>query len=72
MRFVDLANQFQARIAVRKGDFMVDGKNPMEMMLLEATQGTELELQADGDDAGFAVQALADLVETEFEDKHDS
>lgn len=66
MRFVDLANQFRASITVRKKDQLVDGKNPMEMMLLEATQGTMLELTADGPDAAPAVEALAQLVRSGF------
>lgn len=66
MRFVDLAKQFQSRVLVRKGNYAVDGKNPMEMMLLEATHGTLLELLADGEDADGAVQALAALVENGF------
>ncbi len=66
MRFVDLASQFQSRITVRKKDQTVDGKNPMEMMLLEATKGTVLELQAEGPDEGPAVEALARLVQSGF------
>lgn len=62
MRFVDIAGQFQSSILVKKGNRVVDGKNPMEMMLLEATQGTELELRAEGPDAAAAIEALADLV----------
>jgi len=66
MRFVDLANQYQSRVAVKKGNCVVDGKNPMEMMLLEATQGTCLELMAEGADAAQAIDALAKLVESGF------
>ncbi len=66
MRFVDLASQFQASVTVRKGARVVDGKNPMEMMLLEATQGTVLEILADGPDADGAVDALARLVQSGF------
>lgn len=66
MRFVDLANQFQAGIRVKKGDRVVDGKNPMEMMLLEATQGTELELLIDGEDAENAAETLAKLIDEGF------
>jgi phosphocarrier protein len=62
MRFVDLASQFESRVRVRKGKCIVDGKNPMEMMLLEATRGTELEILAEGKDAGEALEALAKLV----------
>ena len=66
MRFVDLASQFQSQVIVRKGARTVDGKNPMEMMLLEATQGTVLEIQASGPDADSAVDALAGLIENGF------
>lgn len=66
MQFVDLANQFRSRVVVRKGNHAVDGKNPMEMMLLEAVRGTELEIQAAGADAEEAVEALAALVKSGF------
>jgi phosphotransferase system HPr-like phosphotransfer protein len=46
-RFVDLAKQFGSHIRVRKGNYIANGKDSMAMMLLEATQGTELELLAD-------------------------
>jgi phosphotransferase system HPr (HPr) family protein len=66
MRFVDVASQFQCRVLVRKGEHVVDGKNPMEMMLLEATKGTELEIVAEGDDSAEALDALVGLVESGF------
>lgn len=66
MRFVDLAFQYQSSISVRKGELAVDGKSPMEMILLEATQGTRLTLEAHGHDAAQAVEALAKLVADGF------
>lgn len=66
MRFVDLAGQFQSRILIKRGDRLVDAKNPMEMMLLEATKGTRLEVLADGEDAEDAIRALAELVRAGF------
>jgi phosphotransferase system HPr (HPr) family protein len=66
MQFVDLANQFRSRILVRKGNHVVDGKSPMEMMLLEAIRGTQLDIQAKGTDAEDAVEALATLVKGGF------
>jgi len=68
MQFVDLANQFSSAICVRKDQLEVDGKSAMEMMLLEATQGTELQLVAVGPDAPEAVAALAELVERGFDE----
>jgi phosphocarrier protein len=70
MKFVDTAGRFQSHILVRKGNRVVDGKNPMEMMLLEASQGTVLELQAEGPDAADALEALAGLVAGGFGEMH--
>ena len=66
MQFVDLSNQFQARILVKKGSHAVDGKNPMELMLLEAVRETELEIQANGEDAAQAIDALTELIRNGF------
>lgn len=66
MRFVDLASRFQSQVRVKKGDCVVDGKNPMEMMLLEASQGSQMELRTCGPDALGAIDALADLFASGF------
>jgi phosphocarrier protein len=66
MRFVDLASQFDSNIKIRKGKKVVDGKSPMEMMLLEATHGTRLHLVADGHDAQAAITALCGLIDSKF------
>ena len=65
-QFVDVASQFQSSIQVRKGEFVANGKDSMDMMLLEAPQGTKLEILADGPDAKEAVEALAALVMSGF------
>ncbi len=65
-RFVDLAARFTCSIRIKKGELEVDGKSPMEMMLLEATQGTVLRLVASGEDALSAIDALESLVKSEF------
>jgi phosphocarrier protein len=69
MQFVDLANQFRAKVTVSKGGeepYDADGKSVMQMIILAATQGTPLTIQADGDDADTAVQKLAKLFEDKF------
>jgi len=69
MQFVDLANQFSSEVRVIKpGDEPVtaDGKSVMQMIVLEATQGTALKIEADGDDAQEAVNKLAQLFENKF------
>jgi len=68
MRFVDLASRFRAAVSVKKGNQSVDGKSPMEMILLEATQGTKLTLVARGEDAEQAVESLCELVARGFDE----
>ncbi|MBA4039862.1 MAG: HPr family phosphocarrier protein [Planctomyces sp.] len=66
MEFVDLAGTFTSTITVRRAEQTVDGKSIMQMMLLAATKGTELEILCDGDDAPRACQALRSLVDSGF------
>ena len=69
MRFIDVASRYQSKVSVmnvtRRGE-TVDGKSAMQMMLLEATQGCVLRIEACGADAAAAVEALAALVESGF------
>ncbi len=70
MAFVDLASRFGSTVVVqnatRQGE-KVDGKSAMQMMLLEATQGCVLSIEAHGTDADETVEALVALVETGFQ-----
>ena len=69
MQFVDLANQFSSDIKVSKGGdepVDADGKSVMQMIILEATQGTPLKILATGNDAEEAVKKLAELFESKF------
>ncbi len=68
MSFVDTANGFDSDIQVRKGDQVVDGKSIMQMMMLAATKGTELEVEAVGPDAADALAALRELVDRKFDE----
>ena len=69
MRFIDVASRFQSKVSVmnitRRGE-KVDGKSAMQMMLLEATQGCVLRIEANGSDAVAMVSALAALIESGF------
>ena len=69
MRFVDLAARFRSAVVatnISGKRERVDGKSAMQMMLLEATQGSVLRIEADGEDAQAAVDALASLVDGGF------
>lgn len=68
MAFVDIANGFRSDIRVQKGQQIVDGKSIMQMMMLAATEGTELEIHAQGDDAADAITALKALIDRKFDE----
>jgi phosphocarrier protein len=61
-RFVQMAARFGAQIRVSRGDRTVDGKSLMGVLLLAASQGSTLRIEADGPDAEAALDALAALV----------
>jgi phosphotransferase system HPr (HPr) family protein len=65
-RFVHAANGFKSRITVSRDGRTMDGKSILGILLLAASQGTALDLGADGDDEDAAVDALAALVEGGF------
>ncbi|MBN1342930.1 MAG: HPr family phosphocarrier protein [Phycisphaerae bacterium] len=69
MQFVDTAAQFASEVKVASDETVVDGKSPMEMMLLAATQGTRLRLTVSGDDARQAADALVELIERKFDEE---
>ncbi len=69
MQFVDVANQITADIRVHKfgeepGE--ADGKSVMEMIILAATEGTKMRIDAEGEDAAEAVAKLVELFESKF------
>ncbi len=65
-RFVHAASRFKARVTVARNGKAMDGKSILGILLLAASQGTDLELTADGEDEGAALAALASLVESGF------
>jgi phosphocarrier protein HPr len=69
IQFAQLANQFASRVTVLTGGeepAEADGKSVVQMIMLAATQGTPLRIEADGDDAEAAVAKLSELVEDNF------
>lgn len=60
--FAQLANQVRSTVTVIKDGQRVNGKSPLELMLLAAQQGTELILEVSGDDGAAAIDRLAALL----------
>lgn len=72
MVFVETACKYKADVTVRRSDQQetVDGKSIMQLMMLAATQGTELEIVASNDtDAAHAVKDLVALVQAKFQEE---
>ena len=65
-RFVHAANRFRSRVTLSRDGRTMDGKSILGILLLAASQGTALELGADGEDEDAALSALAALVEGGF------
>ena len=62
--FAQRAKQFQSAVTVAKNEQRVNGKSPLELMLLAAEQGTELILEVAGPDAEEALPVLAEMLES--------
>jgi len=67
-KFVKCAERFQAKIYVRKDDDVVVATSIMGLMMLGASLGSEITLQATGPDAEDALAALSRLVEDKFDE----
>jgi phosphocarrier protein len=65
-KLVTAASGFAADIKLRRGDREVNGKSIMGVMMLAASQGTQIELSADGADADTALDALEQLIADRF------
>ncbi len=65
-KFVNLAKTFEAGVSLGKDGNLADGKSIMNVMLLAARVGSEVELQVTGPDEEEAFAALRDLITDGF------
>lgn len=66
MTVVDAASNFASDVFLVKDGQKVDAKSIMHLMMLAATQGTEMRVEAVGADATNAVAAVVALFEDGF------
>jgi phosphocarrier protein len=66
---VKLAGAFDAEVRVSKDGQTVDARSIMGLMMLAASPGCCIEIDAEGDQAQEAVDALAELVAARFEEE---
>ena len=65
-RFVHTASRFRSRVTAGRDGRVMDGKSILGILLLAASQGTALEVTAEGEDEEQAMEALAALVDSRF------
>lgn len=65
-RLASLASQFDSDITIQKVDRAVNAKSIMEVMMLAAAKGSEVEISAQGCDENDAVNALTSLINDKF------
>jgi phosphocarrier protein HPr len=65
-KFVQLVERFDAAVRVTRGHETVGGTSIMGLMMLGAATGTTITVEATGNEAAAAVDALAKLVESGF------
>lgn len=67
-RFVAVASRYQASIRVIREARTVNGKSIMGVMMLAAGKGTSLRIEAEGEDAEEALDALDVLIRERFQE----
>lgn len=65
-KLVSTAARFQSRINITKGNQTVDGKSIMGVMMLAASQGTELIIEIEGPDETEMEKTLINLINERF------
>jgi phosphocarrier protein len=67
-RFVQTVERFDASVVVRRGNETVGGTSIMGLMMLAAGPGTIITIEATGNEAAAAIEALAALIASGFDE----
>ena len=65
-KLVEAAARFQSHITVSKDGQVVDARSIMGLMMLASSLGSQIEVVAEGPDAGEAMTAILALIEAKF------
>ena len=65
-QLVRMANEYNSDISLIKSNQQANAKTIMEVLMLGATQGEDLTVQARGDDEEHAVEAIVQLIDARF------
>lgn len=67
--FIQKANEFKSTIWVEKDERQVSAKSLLGVLSMGIVRGTTITLKADGADEEASVNALVDLINSNFEDQ---
>ena len=65
-KVVEAAARFQSQIRISKDGHSVDARSIMGLMMLAASEGTDIAIEAEGPDAEAALAAIVALAEARF------
>jgi len=68
-KLVSMASRYESTIALNKSGQIADAKSIMSVLMLAASQGTNLEIQAEGNDAEAALEELKTLINNRFDEE---
>ncbi|MCB9844999.1 MAG: HPr family phosphocarrier protein [Phycisphaeraceae bacterium] len=66
MELVDVAAGHACAVTIRKGSVEADGKSIMQVMLLSAERGSQLEIECVGDGSRKCADAIKALIDSGF------
>lgn len=67
-KFVQTASRFQSEVKIRKNGEEIDGKSILGLLLLAASQGTQITIAVCGEDEVDAFAAVEDLIARSFDE----
>lgn len=65
-KWVDCTSRYQSQVKILKNNQEINGKNILDVMLIAASKGHEIEVLIDGPDEQEAWEAIEALVENKF------
>ncbi|RMD85310.1 MAG: HPr family phosphocarrier protein [Candidatus Dadabacteria bacterium] len=59
-------SRFRSRVTISNGETCADARSVLELITLAAAPGTRVTVEAEGDDASEAVEAIGNLIARDF------
>ncbi|MDD1782220.1 HPr family phosphocarrier protein [Enterovibrio sp. ZSDZ35] len=69
IKLVELAQSFDAEVTISKDDQTVTADSVMAILLLDSSQGEQIQITANGEQAEQALHAVTSLIEAGFDEE---